>query len=238
MNTFVSILWLVIELITLAAFARIISRSGFSIVWILVPLLPVVLTLVLFTQATSGSLFFAHDTGIVLARLAPAGYLDLLAAMNSFKIPGAGVIFYLDLISTVGAWIFFVLFAFLRWPAVDTGGSRRLRLRLVDTRTADIVPAPETTASKSNFNNQRFGRPAAPAASLPQPSGVGGSAPVLNDGATAVVYCAWCGKERALNAQAIHHCGSKSRPVVFCTGCGASLVPGDDACTSCNLPVG
>jgi hypothetical protein len=48
-----------------------------------------------------------------------------------------------------------------------------------------------------------------------------------------VIYCSWCGKQRALNAQAIHHCGSMDRPAVYCMNCGASLEEGAPSCTSC-----
>jgi hypothetical protein len=50
-----------------------------------------------------------------------------------------------------------------------------------------------------------------------------------------VIYCSWCGKERALNAQAIHHCGSRERPAVFCMQCGAPLESADN-CARCGTP--
>jgi hypothetical protein len=50
-----------------------------------------------------------------------------------------------------------------------------------------------------------------------------------------VIYCSWCGKQRALNAQAIHYCGSMERPVAYCMKCGTSL-EGVPACTSCGTP--
>jgi hypothetical protein len=52
-----------------------------------------------------------------------------------------------------------------------------------------------------------------------------------------VIYCSWCGKERAVNAQAIHHCGSKERPAVYCMNCGTSFEEGATSCTSCGTPV-
>ena len=51
-----------------------------------------------------------------------------------------------------------------------------------------------------------------------------------------VIYCSWCGKQRAVNAQSIHHCGSMERPVVFCMKCGTSLEAGAATCSSCGTP--
>jgi hypothetical protein len=59
-----------------------------------------------------------------------------------------------------------------------------------------------------------------------QPQSVGG-----------VIYCSWCGKERAVNAPAIHHCGSKERPVVYCMGCGTPFGDNVTYCASCGIPV-
>jgi hypothetical protein len=51
-----------------------------------------------------------------------------------------------------------------------------------------------------------------------------------------VIYCSWCGKQRAVNAQSIHYCGSMERPVAFCMKCGTSLETGAAACSSCGTP--
>jgi hypothetical protein len=70
-------------------------------------------------------------------------------------------------------------------------------------------------------------------ASAAAPGGVAvGLQPSTNPG---VIYCSWCGKERAVDAQAIHHCGSKDRPVVYCMTCGTAL-DGAANCTSCGTP--
>jgi hypothetical protein len=51
-----------------------------------------------------------------------------------------------------------------------------------------------------------------------------------------MVYCSWCGKQRATNAPAIHHCGSRERPAVYCMNCGTVLQAGALACASCGTP--
>ena len=76
--------------------------------------------------------------------------------------------------------------------------------------------------------------PATPAAT---PSAVRSSvpvAPVLQAAqAGGVIYCSWCGKERAVDANAIHYCGSMERPAVYCMSCGGPLEDGAARCTSC-----
>jgi hypothetical protein len=52
-----------------------------------------------------------------------------------------------------------------------------------------------------------------------------------------VVYCSWCGKQRAVNAPSIHYCGSMERPVVYCMKCGTPFEEGATACTSCGTPI-
>jgi hypothetical protein len=54
-------------------------------------------------------------------------------------------------------------------------------------------------------------------------------------GEPGVIYCSWCGKERTVNAQAIHHCGSMDRPAAYCMRCGTPL-DGAPSCTSCGTP--
>jgi hypothetical protein len=51
-----------------------------------------------------------------------------------------------------------------------------------------------------------------------------------------VIYCSWCGKERAVNANAIHYCGSMERPAVYCMNCGTSFEEGAASCTACGTP--
>ncbi len=52
-----------------------------------------------------------------------------------------------------------------------------------------------------------------------------------------LVHCSWCGKQRALNAPAIHHCGSRERPAVYCMKCGRPFEEGIATCESCGTAV-
>jgi hypothetical protein len=72
--------------------------------------------------------------------------------------------------------------------------------------------------------------------SAPVANGMNDGAARRPDSADDVVFCSWCGKERAVNAQAIHYCGSMERPAVFCMHCGTAFHEGAAACGSCGTP--
>ena len=48
-----------------------------------------------------------------------------------------------------------------------------------------------------------------------------------------VIYCSWCGTQRAVDSPALHHCGSMERPAVYCMSCGTSFEEGAANCASC-----
>jgi hypothetical protein len=72
-------------------------------------------------------------------------------------------------------------------------------------------------------------------ASPPAPDHMAGSPALQPVNGSDVIYCSWCGKQRAVNAPAIHYCGSMERPAVYCMNCGTSLEEGAAAC-SCGTP--
>ena len=78
--------------------------------------------------------------------------------------------------------------------------------------------------------------PVASSAPMSGASGESDGAARGPDGADDIVYCSWCGKERSVNAQAIHYCGSMERPAVFCMHCGTAFHEGAAACGSCGTP--
>ncbi|HEY8081879.1 MAG TPA: hypothetical protein VIE15_07280, partial [Acidimicrobiales bacterium] len=57
-------------------------------------------------------------------------------------------------------------------------------------------------------------------------------------GGVGVMFCQWCGKERPVDALAVHHCGAKERPPAYCIGCGHTFEAGATECTACGTPVG
>jgi hypothetical protein len=60
--------------------------------------------------------------------------------------------------------------------------------------------------------------------------------PSQSEAVSHVIYCSWCGKEREVNAQALHYCGSMERPVAYCMKCGTSFAEGTATCASCGTP--
>jgi hypothetical protein len=67
-------------------------------------------------------------------------------------------------------------------------------------------------------------------------SNAAGSSPSQPENGSDVIYCSWCGKQRAVNAQAIHYCGSMERPAAYCMKCGAALEEGAATCAPCGTP--
>lgn len=87
------------------------------------------------------------------------------------------------------------------------------------------------------------GVPAPPQPAFAHAEATAGSAGLVSSGgpgsvaqAPGVIYCSWCGNQRMVNAPAIHHCGSKERPAVYCMSCGSSLQESAAHCTSCGTP--
>lgn len=102
--------------------------------------------------------------------------------------------------------------------------------------TANQNPAPSGPAAPSpaSVPTEAMARTAA-VASSPAPSNP--ALPSLQpENESGVIYCSWCGKERAANAPAIHHCGSMERPTLYCMSCGTTREEGVPHCTSCGTP--
>jgi hypothetical protein len=120
--------------------------------------------------------------------------------------------------------VMFLIFAFGKWP--------------IQTRLENA----ERGASRGYAPPSQF----VPAGAAPTlaPAGIQPVAPPPPPSATPVhadetrtIYCSWCGKARSANAAAIHHCGSKDRPAVYCMNCGTPFDAGAAHCTSCGTSV-
>ncbi len=99
------------------------------------------------------------------------------------------------------------------------------------------MPVPAGVAVKGG-PNPGPGAPTRTPAVVPSPArSTTAGLPTSDSGdVSRVIYCSWCGKQRAFNAEAIHHCGSLDRPAVYCMNCGTSLEEGAPGCTSCGTP--
>jgi hypothetical protein len=133
-------------------------------------------------------------------------------------------------------------------PVIPLGAKYVTTCTMCGRSTQITKETAETYAAAANQDPAASGGPATPApsaqvntmartevASSPaQSSTAFPTLPTENEGR--VIYCSWCGKERAVNAQALHHCGSKERPAVFCMTCGTTLEEGAPNCTFCGTP--
>jgi hypothetical protein len=238
MNDFISILWLAAEIITVIAIARIIARSGFSLLWILVPMVPIVLTVALYVHEIHGFGALGQTGGIESSRLSIAFYIDALAADNGFSFNnGLGALFYADLICTVASWLMFVVFAFSSWPVErSTREPRQRKVERPVPATFTNVATADPSPALDEANAMRFGRPATASPSASAPTAPQFTAETRVN-STTVQFCQWCGKEQAVNALAIHHCGPKNRPATHCSSCGTPFAPGATTCASCAVSV-
>jgi hypothetical protein len=217
------------------AVSRIIGQAGYSRSWILVPLMPLVLTIIaffiVFHDLSSG--FFGGSFGVS-------------------TIDTIGAIWVLDIFSLVVNWIFFLIFAFSTWPVTRQNYAHYARPTPPTTGSGPVrsyAPPPSPIAPLSGTPSSRPAPPSpSPSPSLPPPpsrptidpqgeidepeAGAMNQAPIV---APTVQYCQWCGKEQAINALAIHHCGPKTRPAAYCTNCGTPLTPGSSICTRCGV---
>jgi hypothetical protein len=153
--------------------------------------------------------------------------LSVPVTLSSFKLLEG-----LDLVSVLVTWIFFLIFAFSDWPVAtrrhESGGFPAGR---VPPALTGAGPGPSRSAGPASAVAPPTGlAPSAAAAVAPTPA----STLVRDQAATpAVIFCSWCGKERAVDAQAIHHCGSKDRPAVYCMQCGTPFGEAAATCASC-----
>ncbi len=111
------------------------------------------------------------------------------------------------------------------------------RSALITKETADAyVSAADQGASTA-------GAPAPPEPAFAHAEATSGSGALASSAALGsvaqapgVIYCSWCGNQRMVNSPAIHHCGSRERPAVYCMNCGTSLGENAAHCTSCGTP--
>jgi hypothetical protein len=204
------------------AVAKIITKAGYSPRWIWVPLTPVCLwffTLIL----------LAVDVRtIVLGRDAT---VSLPVSLGNFAL-----LQVVDVLSVIVTWVFFLIFAFSTWPV--SLARREARSFETDHPRTTFVPAARSRAGAPALTPDIPGSGAAtttPARSRPVPASAQ-TLPSRSVEKSRIIYCSWCGNQRASDAVAIHHCGSLDRPAVYCMNCGTPLGSGAPTCTSCGTP--
>lgn len=210
---FVALL-VVIGLIVLnyVATSRIIAQAGYSPRWILIPVAPFVLTIICFIIFVS-DVHTAFDGG----------------GLGVGGINNVGVAWTLDEISIFLNWIFFLVFAFSRWPVSGAYHSPSV----VTPRPPDSFRATPGPASVPPTPGA-----AVPSARVVPASGAGpGSGPAVSSASVAkrsgAQFCPWCAEPLPGNRALFHDCGSKDRPEAFCKNCGKTLPAGSSVCNEC-----
>ena len=192
---------------------RIITQAGYSVVWIVLPIAPLVLTIICYVIFWNDihEIFFGSSFGF--------------GGINNVSL-----FWHLDEISIFLNWLFYIVFAFSRWPVSGT-------------RHSPDVEAPQPPSSLGANLSSAAG-PAAPPAPLPgaraMPASPGGPAAGPTNVASAPTsqrpsaqFCAWCGEALPGNRALFHDCGPKDRPETFCKNCGVAFPAGTSQCNSC-----
>ncbi|HVB90562.1 MAG TPA: hypothetical protein VND70_00515 [Acidimicrobiales bacterium] len=253
------VMLLALIIVNFVAVGKIITKAGFSVRWLVVPLLPLGLWI------ATWSWLVVDEKTLVIGRNLTASSTGL------YDFP---VLVTFDYLSVFVTWIFFVVFAFSAWPVTGMqrepkisdvrlragaaagsgaeqrgGADRRMR---TDRRTgpdrrtrndrrtgADRRSPAPGDRSKAVARSAASAQPGPAAAALdPTPATATATATATGPGpadgdASDTIYCSWCGKARAVDAQAIHYCGSRDRPAAFCMMCGTALTEGAADCASC-----
>jgi len=184
-----------------------------------------------------------------------AGIFGLICQVKIIRKAGYSGWYVLTGFVPVLGLVMFLIFVFKKWPIQE-------RLERAERGVGRGYPPPPSTAGPGGGTGggagggagggpgpaPQWGPPAGPSGSfVPQPAVAtpGAVAVAVAPGAAAagavpgagsnVIFCSWCGKERAVDAQAIHYCGSMERPAVYCMHCGSSL-NGASNCASCGTP--
>jgi hypothetical protein len=202
---FTHVFYLIFELgvavITLIAVGTIITKAGYSSGWILVPLAPVIVnigTLIYVSSAVRSS---------ALHGVFPTGGMRTVLDL-----------FLIDLLLLAGVWIFFLIFAFRPWPALEAQASQ----------------------GRSNYSPSAVNPRGVPQPGVGSPSSLGRTPvrpTVSASGAPDTrrrIYCPWCGEHIPGNRALGHDCGPRDRPEVICRYCGQAFAEGTMICSRCD----
>jgi hypothetical protein len=199
-----------IFVVTILATSRIITQAGYSRYWILLPLSPFVLTTICYIILWND--FHAIFFGGV-----------------SVGFGTEGLFWHLDEISILLNWLFYLLFAFNRWPVTGTRHASDVdvphspRATRATSRPTPTPPAAAAAPPTARVSSASAASPGAPPASVSE-------TPAKRPGA---LHCAWCGESLPGNRALFHDCGTKDRPETFCKNCGTALAEGSSECAVC-----
>lgn len=211
---------------------RVITKAGYAPAWILVPLTPLVLTVVVFIMAYVDlhSLAYSAPFGV-----GSTAFISDLSAV--------GTVWDIDRLTIFANWIFFLIFAFSHWPVTLAADAARRGPALPPPPgapqygrnvpgpsrpssesappTATLVPADSTSSLRDVSRESTRDTPTASVTAASSP------------GSVRVKHCVWCGESLPGSRALFHDCGSRDRPATNCAACGASLPSEGAACTAC-----
>jgi hypothetical protein len=208
------LIFLGVLVLTYWATFRIIAHAGYSPFWIVLPLAPLVLT--------------------VLCYVILWNDLHEIAFGTSFGFEGIGNVslyWHLDQLSIFLNWVFYLVFAFSRWP-VSGGTATRDPQAPPPPRPVAASQAGPASAPPARRAPVGVARYASPPSTTPdaEPAAIA-SAPAARKGGK---YCGWCAESLPGNRALFHDCGPKDRPETFCKSCGTALPTGSTQCASCD----
>jgi hypothetical protein len=200
------------------ATTRIVRQAGYSSAWIVVPLVPLAITVVFHGHCLQRPVRpSARSADRILRCQQPDRPVAVGRTERSAPVA------------------LFLIFAFSRWP-VSSGR--------IPPRDRNQRPAPSSVAAKG-VGVSRSASPGSNPTSLLSPptggartltdgGGGGGVAPpVAVAGPRKVIFCGWCGEATPGNRALSHDCGSKDRPMTSCRFCGKPFAEGADSCSEC-----
>jgi hypothetical protein len=187
------------------ALTRVIHQAGFSRAWIILPLLPMGLSI------ACAVITYNDLRGALL------GY-----SLGFFGFSHVGFLWDLDMISLFLNWVFFLIFAFSRWPSVGGGGVANQPTGRPGSYVTSAAVAPATTRPRGVTRD--YGSTATATAPVTAPAPIALS--------VVVKHCVWCAEPLPGSRALFHDCGPKTRPPIFCEKCGSTLNQVGD-CPAC-----
>jgi hypothetical protein len=200
------------------AATRIIRQAGYSSAWIVVPLAPLVITV--------ASMVVAYKDLNALVRGVPIGF---------FGANGLSVLWRLDELSGLVVWLFFLIFAFSKWPVLNRPMAPKDSGQRRQPPSAPLkgVGASRSTTSRSNPTSSPSPRDTSVGTSTDLGEGGRAAPQSAAVGQRKATYCGWCGESTPGNRGLSHDCGPKDRPMTSCRFCGKPFAQGADSCSEC-----
>jgi len=218
--------------VTFLAVVAVITKAGFARAWLLVPLAPViawVVTIVLLRLR-----FHSFVNVGIMASIVPS-------TLSSIYGTTITAMFTIDWVTLAGAWLFFLFFAFSRWP-IDTSelASRRAgpSLRVIEADRGGDVPIQSDSSPHVPSHHPVPRGPGFGALTfIPGPgSPTQKSATTVAERTTnreLATFCARCGESIPGNRAIGHQCPNVGKPNIFCRYCGGPNSAESRACPKC-----